>query len=171
MIGFFSRLLKPAKVTVLSAQPGRADTNPKCPSLQGTPDSRLDHCTEILSESLKQSLKNCSELPWEPGQIMHISCLTQPWSSCPAGGCCGCSLCSCCNGRTWIFHSRGKQLRERTSEHTLWIGNCIKNQGEMLPDVPACPLSPRTETQENPTSVDAAPTADGNKRRLKLVAF
>lgn len=109
-------------------------------------------------------------------QILHILCLTKLLTTRPpafqgtaVGALCALSLqWQKCGFFTTDQNNSGKG----ESKYTLQVDNCKKAQ-EKMPSrcVNLSSITTKRHSEKNPMFVDATPTADGNKRRLKLVAF
>lgn len=113
-------------------------------------------------------------------QILHILSLTKLSPTRPpclsevaVGTCSILSVLYCCNGKMGVSHNLAKQ---QTTEHHHRHYYLIRGmaQEKMLS---RCISLLSTTTKRDPERkrksvfVDATPAADGNKRRLKLVAF
>lgn len=94
-------------------------------------------------------------------------------ATCLSGDCCRCSLCSpTAMAQGGFFTTDQSNSGKESSKYTLQVGNCIKAQEKMLSRcISLSSVSTKRDSEKSPMFVDATPTADGNKRRLKLVAF
>lgn len=93
--------------------------------------------------------------------------------TCLSGDCCRCSLWSMtAMAKCGFFATDQNNSGKGPSKYTLRVDNCIKAQEKMLSRcVSLSSITTKRDSEIKPMFVDETPTADGNKRRLKLVAF